>query len=136
MAASYPAVAEAFWRDSVVDAAVLSQWVVNVGRRDSKTRIAHLICEMASRLRAPIVDNRAAFVFLVTQAQLAAATALTPARVNRTLKHLKDHHLMAMRNRMVEISDWRGLAQLGEFHPGYLQLDIKPEDRLRITVPA
>src|SRR5690348_5711583 len=51
-AARYPAVAEAFWRDCMVDAAILSEWVVNVGRRDAKARIAHLLCEMATRLHA------------------------------------------------------------------------------------
>lgn len=51
-AARYPAVAEALWRDCTVDAAILCEWVVNVGRRDAKTRIAHLLCELATRLHA------------------------------------------------------------------------------------
>ncbi|MEA3039211.1 MAG: hypothetical protein QOE79_1724, partial [Sphingomonadales bacterium] len=42
----YPAIAEAFWRECVVDAAVLAEWVVNVGRRDARSRLAHLICEI------------------------------------------------------------------------------------------
>jgi CRP-like cAMP-binding protein len=49
IAARYPAIAEALWRDCIVDGAILAQWIVNVGRRDSKTRIAHLLCETAVR---------------------------------------------------------------------------------------
>ena len=136
VAARYPAIAEAFWRDSVVDAAVLSQWVVNVGRRDARTRMAHLLCEMASRFKARLTDNRASFPFPITQVHLADATGLTPVHVNRTLKCLKELGLMTMNRQWVQISDWKALARMGEFHAGYLQIDIKPEERLRIAVPA
>jgi CRP-like cAMP-binding protein len=35
LAASYPTIAEAFWRDTMFDAAVLMQWTMNVGRQDA-----------------------------------------------------------------------------------------------------
>ena len=69
VAARFPAVAEAFWRDCMVDAAVLSQWVVNLGRRDAKTRMAHLLCEMSVRTsddRTPRLN----YPFPATQAHL------------------------------------------------------------------
>lgn len=50
VAARYPAVAEAFWRDTMLDAAILMQWVINVGKQRSRTRLAHIFCEMAIRL--------------------------------------------------------------------------------------
>jgi len=49
VAARHPAVAEALWRDCIVDAAISSQWIVNVGRRDAQSRIGHLFCELAIR---------------------------------------------------------------------------------------
>ena len=45
----YPAIAEAFWRDTLLDAAILMQWVINVGRRDARARLAHILCEMSIR---------------------------------------------------------------------------------------
>lgn len=42
IAARYP-----LWRHCSVDTAITAQWVLNVGRRDAKMRIAHLLCEMA-----------------------------------------------------------------------------------------
>jgi len=132
-AGRYPAVAEALWRDSSVDAAILSQWVVNVGRRDARTRIAHLLCEMATRYKAYRNEGDIVFEFPVTQAHLADVTGLTPVHVNRTLKGLREAGLAIMADRMVRILDWEELAILGEFEPAYLQTDIRPEERLRIV---
>lgn len=133
-AGRYPAIAEALWRDSSVDAAILSQWVVNVGRRDAKTRIAHLLCEMATRYdKGNEEGSELVFEFPVTQNHLADATGLTPVHVNRTLKWLRDAGLVTISGRKVHILDWEGLAKLGDFDPDYLQTDIRPDERLRIV---
>jgi len=129
----YPAIAEALWRDSSVDAAILSQWVVNVGRRDAKTRIAHLLCEMATRFKARKDENQVDFEFPLTQSHLADATGLTPVHVNRTLRSLRDAGLVTISGRAVHIYGWGELARIGEFDPAYLQVDINPEERLRIV---
>jgi len=128
----YPAIAEALWRDCMVDSAILSQWVVNVGRRDAKTRIAHLLCEMATRFGGPVHERELSFEFNLTQTHLADATGLTPVHVNRTLKVLREDRLVSMHSRIVTIHDWDGLASIGEFDASYLQADPKPEERLRI----
>jgi CRP-like cAMP-binding protein len=36
----------------LVEASIFREWVLNVGRRDSRTRVAHLLCEFAVRLEA------------------------------------------------------------------------------------
>ena len=135
-AARYPAVAEAFWRDCMVDAAILSQWVVNVGRRDAKTRIAHLLCETAIRFSANGGSDVTAFEFPITQIHLADATGLTPVHVNRTLKALRCEGVVDVATRMVRILDWDALARLGDFNRDYLQIDIRPEERIRIVDAA
>jgi CRP-like cAMP-binding protein len=129
----YPALAEAFWRHCMVDAAILSQWVVNVGRRSAKTRIAHLLCELGTRLRAVSTDGETFFPLAVTQEQLADATGLTGVHVNRTLKTLRRDGLADFSNRSVRIPNWKALAAVGEFEPTYLQEDVRPEERLRIV---
>jgi CRP-like cAMP-binding protein len=40
------------WRETLIDASIFREWVVNVGRRSAAARIAHLLCELALRLRA------------------------------------------------------------------------------------
>lgn len=51
------AVRQAVWLDSLVDASIFREWVVNLGRRDARERIAHLLCELAARLRASGTKN-------------------------------------------------------------------------------
>jgi hypothetical protein len=42
----------AFWRDTLIDAAIFREWMVGIGRRTAHERIAHLLCEMALRFKA------------------------------------------------------------------------------------
>ncbi len=133
IAARYPAIAEALWRDCMVDASILSQWVVNVGRRDAKTRMAHLLCEMAVRYRATRQSGAVLFKFPLTQTHLADATGLTPVHVNRTLKSLREDGVAIVSSGTVQILRWEELTRLGDFDRTYLQADIKPDERIRIV---
>lgn len=133
LARAHPAVAEAFWRDCIVDAMILAQWVVNVGRRNARSRIAHLLCEMATRFGA-VADGTAEFHLTMTQAHLADATGLTPVHVSRSLGSLREMGVTFHKN-VVCIADWHLLVGVGEFDPNYLQEDIKPEERDRMVQP-
>jgi CRP-like cAMP-binding protein len=133
--AIYPALAEAFWRDCMVDSMILAQWVVNVGRRNARARMAHLLCEMGYRYGFGREKGGAEFRFAMTQSQLADATGITPVHVNRTLMALIADGV-SMRAKKVRIADWDALAIVGDFDSGYLQEDINPQERLRIVQPA
>ena len=134
-AARYPALAEALWRDCVVDAAILAEWVLNVGRRSARERVAHLFCEMAIRtVGAKRGELDILFDFPITQAKLADATGLTGVHVNRMLQSLRGDGLVEWCNRgQVLIPDWDKLVVAGEFDPAYLSLGTRPEKRLRIV---
>jgi CRP-like cAMP-binding protein len=132
IAAAHPAIAEALWRDCMVDSMILAQWVVNVGRRDARCRIAHLICEMALRYRGTGLSGKVTFNLPMTQAHLADATGLTSVHVNRSLKALEDEGL-EFRRGAVDIDDWAQLVSVGDFDPDYLQQDIGPDERIRIN---
>ena len=121
LAKQFPAIAEAFWRDCVVDASILSQWVVTVGRRDARTRLAHVLCEMAVRMEQAGLGSRAVYELHVTQTQLADALELTSVHVNRVMQSLRRDKLVATLNREIRILDWNRLAVLGEFDEGYLE---------------
>jgi len=133
VAARHPAVAEALWRDCIVDAAISSQWIVNVGRRDAQSRIGHLFCELAIRLGATTGGNSFTFPFLMTQIHLADATGLTNVHVNRVLRSFRDADVVQVQQRAVMVHDWDRLTKLGDFDPGYLQTDIMPGAQLRIV---
>ena len=135
VARRHPAVAEAFWRECVVDAAVLSEWVVNVGRRDARSRMAHLLCEVACRIESSGRQVGFGFDFPATQAQLGDMLGLTPVHVNRTLKSLGRDNIVTVRARRVEILDWERLAEIGDFDPSYLRID-PPAGRLAPRVSS
>lgn len=133
--ARLPALAEALWRDCMVDAAILSQWIVNVGRRNAQTRIAHILCEMATRLGKQEHRQSFSFPFAVTQFQLADATGLTSVHVNRVLKCLREDGLAYFGKGEVRVLDWDGLVSTGDFNNGYLQIPDAAAN-LRIIPPA
>jgi CRP-like cAMP-binding protein len=118
-----PAIAQALWRDCVADASILSQWVINVGRRDARMRTAHLFCELSIRMERAGLGSRTAFHLPVIQAQLADALGMTPVHLNRVMTTLRKENLLLMRGRDVHIPDWDGLADVGGFEGGYLELD-------------
>jgi CRP-like cAMP-binding protein len=129
LAARYPTIAEAFWRDCMLDAAILMQWVINVGRRDALTRLAHVFCEMSFRLGSGR-DALLEFDMPVTQEQLGDAAALTGVHINRSLKALGD--LVTLKNGYVTIVNWNKLARKGEFDATYLTADTGHERQKRL----
>lgn len=131
-AADSPAIAEALWRDCMVDAMIMAQWVTNVGRRDAHARIAHLFCEMACRFKAARANNKVTYKLRMTQTHLADASGLTPVHVNRTLMSLREIGT-SFRGSDVRIEDWAALAAAGDFNRNYLQDEIEPEGWLRLA---
>ncbi len=115
-----PMVARAMWIDSLIDAAIFREWVVNVGRRDARERIAHLLCELAARLRKAGLDNGPVFDFPITQEQIADATGLTSVHTNRTLQALRKDGLIGLSSSKLTIVDWDKLAEAGDFNRRYL----------------
>jgi len=118
-----PEVGHAMWIDTLVDGSIFREWIANVGRRDARARIAHLLCEFAVRLRVAGLGADARYELPMTQEQLADATGLTAVHVNRTLKGLEKEGLIARASpRSVAIGDWRKLAEVGDFDANYLHL--------------
>ena len=118
-----PKVAHAMWIDTLVDASIFREWIANVGRRDARTRVAHLLCEFAIRLRVAGLGEETSYELPVTQEQLADATGLTPVHINRTLRALDSEGLIERPNpRAIWIGDWRKLAEVGDFDTNYLHL--------------
>jgi CRP-like cAMP-binding protein len=119
-----PAVAMAMWVDTLVDAAIFREWIVNVGRRDATSRIAHLLCEFALRLRAAGLGDENGYELPMTQEQIADTTGLTPVHVNRVLQELGRQDLIERNKRAVTIADWDRLRHIGDFSPRYLHMEI------------
>jgi len=121
LVADFPNIAMAFWRDCVVDAAILSKWSLNLGRASARQRIAHLLCEMSLRYGAIGRDNNS-FDFPATQIHMGDATGLTNVHVNRVVRELGEDSLARVRGGRVDILDFAALAKQGDFNGAYLHL--------------
>jgi CRP-like cAMP-binding protein len=117
------AVGRALWMDTLIDASIFREWVVNVGRRDSRARVAHLLCEFSMRLEAAGLAREHRYELPMTQEQLADAVGLTSVHVNRVLKQLAEDKLISRERRHIVIEDWKGLREAGDFNPRYLHHD-------------
>jgi CRP-like cAMP-binding protein len=123
LATQYPGIAEALWRDCVADGSIFSEWVVNVGRRDAITRVAHVFCEMAIRYEQAGLGDRRSFPLPITQTDLGDATGLTPVHINRMLRELREQSLVELRLGTVTIHDWDRLVATGDFDAAFMLLD-------------
>jgi CRP-like cAMP-binding protein len=123
LAETRPLVGRAMWIDTLIDAAIYREWLVNVGRRNSLSRLAHLLCEFALRLEAAGLAGECGYELPMTQEQLADTTGLTPVHINRVLKELGRMGLIERSKRAVTILDWDRLRQVGDFSTRYLHLE-------------
>jgi len=118
-----PSVGKAMWIDTLVDASIHREWIANIGRRNARTRIAHVLCEFALRLKHAGLDSDTGYDLPMTQEQLGDATGLTSVHINRTLKSLeRDGLIERLSPRSITIGDWRKLAEAGDFDSGYLHM--------------
>lgn len=122
----HPHLTRVLWFSTLVDAAVLRQQVLSIGRRDALSRIAHLLCELDARLDVVGLTDGDRFRLPLTQVDLADATGLTPVHVNRMLKKLRDDGVATFRGGEVLVRDRASLQRLAEFDPGYLYLGRRP----------
>jgi CRP-like cAMP-binding protein len=117
---AHPRIGAAFWRMTLIDAALMREWMLNIGRREAYARMAHLLCELITRLEAVglVVDYSCELP--MTQPELADALGITPVHVNRILRDLKAAELVTLRGRRLTVHDWDGLKTAAEFDPTYL----------------
>jgi len=113
-------VARAIFINTLVEASIFREWTLNIGRRDSRSRIAHLLCEFAYRLSLQGLEPSGDYELPMTQEQLADATGLTAVHVNRVLKGLQAEGLIDRNRRTVSFPDWKRLRDVGDFNARYL----------------
>lgn len=117
---SNPEVGRAILITALVEASIFREWVVNIGQRDSRSRIAHLLCEFAYRLSRQGLAPDDIYELPMTQEQLADATGLTAVHVNRVLQALQREGLLERDRRMIRFPSWEHMQDVGDFNPRYL----------------
>ncbi|MFN3668594.1 MAG: Crp/Fnr family transcriptional regulator [Brevundimonas sp.] len=117
-----PMLHRAITRRILVEASIFREWVLNVGRRDARSRMAHLLCEFAVRMRVSGLAGDHGYELPITQDQFADAVGLTTVHVNRTLQSLGADGFVKRAKRAIFIPSWKRLAEIGDFNERYLHL--------------
>jgi CRP-like cAMP-binding protein len=125
----------ALWCSTLIDEAVLREWLVSAGRRAALERVSHRLCELRSRLElVGLVERNGEFDLPVSQEDLADSLGLTGVHVNRTLAKLKEQDLVRIAHRRARVSHPERLAQIAGFDPAYLH-PCAPASRQAATPP-
>jgi CRP-like cAMP-binding protein len=117
---SRPNVAEIFWRDTLIDAAMFREWIVNVGQRPAPARLAHVIVELRERLRVIGRVNGNIFEMPLTQEQIGEALGITAVHANRVIKQLRQDGIVELHRGRVTLLNEEKLLQLAGFDGRYL----------------
>jgi CRP-like cAMP-binding protein len=118
-----PTIGHAIMTSSLVEASIFREWVLNVGRRSARQRLAHVLCEWAIRLETRGLAEQYGYDLPMTQEQLADTLGLTPVHVNRTIKTLEAEGLILRDKRRISFPDWKRLREVGDFNQRYLHLE-------------
>jgi CRP-like cAMP-binding protein len=117
-----PAIARALWWATLVDEAVLREWLVNIGRREAPQALAHLLAELLFRLRAVGLAEGDSYELPLTQQELGDTLGLSTVHVNRSLHVLRTENLITLKNKSVTILDTESLFEFSGFNANYLHL--------------
>ena len=120
--AKYPAITRAMWWATLVDEAVVREWVVNVSRRSAEEAISHLFCELLLRLDAVGLRVGNGFQLPLTQSELADTVGISTVHVNRVLQGLREKELIEFSYGTLKILNLPALRKLAGFEPNYLHL--------------
>ena len=109
---NHPAIARALWWCSLVDEAVLREWLVNMGQRPASQRIAHLFAELWCRLDVIGLATDRGFHLPLSQEELGDTMGLSIVHVNRSLKELREAGVVTMHSREIVIPDMKQLFEV------------------------
>lgn len=127
---NHPRIAHALRWATLVDEAVLREWMAGLGRREAAERMAHLFCELLLRLQQVGLADEDGCDLPISQADLADILGLTSVHVNRTLRHLREMNLVVLKRRRLNVIDVSRLRAFCDFDPAYLHLTARRTEAL------
>jgi CRP-like cAMP-binding protein len=107
------------------------EWLVNIGQRTAVERLAHLLCEIFTRMQSVGLTDGRRCELPLTQVELADTLALSTVHVNRTLQELRRQGLVSLSSGILEIHDFGALQSVGMFVADYLHPGRDRPERAR-----
>jgi CRP-like cAMP-binding protein len=115
-----PGLTEAFLWSLARDEAIVTQHLVNLGRRSALVRTLHLLLELGFRLDHSMPRS---YECPLSQHLLADALGITSIHLNRILRYLREKELLIFSGGVVELLNSPVLVRLAGFDPSYLKAD-------------
>jgi CRP-like cAMP-binding protein len=91
--------------------------IVRLGQQTAYERLAHLILELANRLKTVGLTDGSEFYMPLTQDILADVLGLSLVHVNRTLQHLRREHVIEFKGFNMKILDLEKLTGIAGYRP-------------------
>jgi CRP-like cAMP-binding protein len=124
--AERPQLARVLWFASLLDASIHRRWIRMLGQHDAPRRIAHIFCELHTRLaftgRASAHAVRTPF----TQFDLADMCGISAVHANRAVSKLREMELAEIKRGTLYPRDWDALQRYAGFDAAYLFGDAAP----------
>lgn len=117
---SHPRIGKCFTWSTLVDEAILREWLFCVGRLPATEALAHLLCELFMRHDMVGLAHNNEFYWPLTQTHLSEVLGITHIHTNRALHTLRSRGFIEIHKHNLKILDWDGLAGFASFDPKYL----------------
>lgn len=114
----YPQVRLALWRNTMLEASIFRQRLLNAGQ-PALERVASLLCEQMFRLEAIGMDSA---VIPLTQIKLADAAGLSVVHVNRTIQDLRELGALKKASHGIKVVHRDQLIHIAKFDGRYLDM--------------
>ncbi|WP_051242666.1 Crp/Fnr family transcriptional regulator [Stappia stellulata] len=118
---NHPRIRRALFWSTLVDEAILREWLVNMGRRRADQQMAHLFCELHTRLEA--VDEMYDALMPLTQEELGDILGISSVHAQRVLSKLRNKGLVTVQDSRVALPDIDALREFAQFESDYLHLE-------------
>lgn len=117
-----PETGTAFWKETLIDAAIFREAITNNSSRNLLMRLAHFFCEQYYRAHKSGLTEQDTFKIPLTQTQLGEALASSLPSISRAMSELRKTNTVEFDNGVLQVKDWKKLVQIGDFNPTYLHL--------------
>lgn len=118
---SHPSIRLALDLIAIAESRQLREWLLNIGGRSAKARVAHFLNEFAVRTKLRGLSNGVQFSLPLSQEQIGDSVGITPVHVNRAIKSLVESGLIIHKNRSYEIVDIDSFKKAGQFSESFLR---------------
>lgn len=98
------------------DVALSHEYLINIGRKNARERMAFLFLELYHRLKVQAPDIGNTMPFPMTQEDIADTLGLTLVHVNRTLRSLRQEELIQLSHHKLTIMKYKELAIIAGFN--------------------